>query len=177
MDPLSSVPAQLIQGDRYALLLTFGDYAATDGWSLRLSVAGPSAQVWTSTASGSAHALTLAATETASLAAGGYQWSLRAEKAGGYATTVDRGTLTVLAELATAAPGAVTDYWETLLTAAQAALSAIMAGQGAAMYMVAGRQWQFKSADECLRVIATCERRLAASRRGSAFGSVQVAFV
>ncbi len=166
---LSAIPAQLIQGDRYDLRLTVSDFPASGGWSLRFSVAGQSVDAWVSTPDGDAHALTLPATETALLTPGTYRFALRAEKAGGYATTVTTGTLSVTADLAQAAAGEFADYWEQLKAAAEAALLALMDGGGVQMVTILGRQTMFRSPADCEAVIARCEARLAA-RRGT-FGT------
>ena len=165
VDDLTAIPATITAGDSYGIVLTYSDYPATSGWSLELAVAGRSVSTWTSTDEGDAHRLTLTTAETTALGAGTCSYRIRATD-GTDARTVETGTLVVEADLAELAPGAATSYWETLLTSAQEALTAIMAGQGASMYMIGGRQWMFKSADECLRVIAQCEQRIARQRNG-----------
>lgn len=165
MDDLTAIPATLTAGDSYGLVLSLSDYPATSGWSLDFAIAGASVQTWTSAADGDAHRFTLSTGDTTALTAGTYQWRVRATD-GTNARVVQSGTLVVEADLGDVAPGALTDYWETLLTSAQSALAAVMAGNGAQMYMIAGRQWMFKSADECLRVISMCEKRIASRRHG-----------
>jgi hypothetical protein len=173
---LTSVPDSIVAGDSYVITLALSAYPATAGWSLSFAVAGVSVDSWTSTASGDAHVLTLPSVATAALAVGQYRWALKAIKTG-TVETFDHGTLLVLADVANLAPGEGTSYWETLKAAAEAALLALMGGGAVQSVMVMGRQTMFRSPDDCQRVIALCESRLAASRRGSAFGRVSVGFV
>lgn len=176
MADLTSVPRVITAGDSYTLTLTAADYPATAGWSLSLAIAGPSVDTWTSTASGAAHVIAIPSADTATLGAGLYDYRVRAIKAGGLADTFETGTLTVEADIGAAAPGERTSYWEQLKTAAETALTTIMSGGAVQMVTILGRQTMFRSPQDCLAVIAQCERRLAAERRGSAFGKVSVSF-
>lgn len=166
MPTLSALPSTLLAGDSYTITLTLDGYAASAGWAVTWTVAGPSTGAWVSTASGDAHVLTLSSASTAALDAGDYQTSLKATKAGTVDTLV-RGTLVVEADLATMSAGENVSYWVTLKAAAEGALQQMMAGGGVQMAMILGRQMMFQSADQCLRVIAQCEQRIAMQRSGT----------
>lgn len=177
MDPLTSLPATITAGDRVDLLLTVSDYPATAGWSLTLAVAGPSVDTWTSTASGAAHALTLPVADTALLAAGTYRWSLKATKAGGYATTVATGVLAVTADLTQAAAGEQASWAETTLAVVEAVI-ANTATSEMKMYMIGGRQVMSLSLGELMTLRAQLRADVARERSGGrraqlAFGTAQ----
>lgn len=175
MADLTSVPPVLTAGDSYRLTLSPSDYPATAGWSLSLAVAGVDVKTWSSVASGTSHVLTLSAAETAALGAGTYQYRIRASKIG-TAETIETGTLSVEADIGAAAPGERASYWEQLKTAAQTALTTLMSGGAVQMVTILGRQTMFRSPQDCLNVIAQCERRIAAEKRGAMFGKVSVSF-
>lgn len=166
MADLTSVPRVITAGDSYTLTLTAADYPASSGWSLALAVAGPSVDTWTSTASGEAHVIAIPAADTTSLVAGQYQYRIRATRAG-TADTIETGTLAVAADIGAAAPGERTSYWAELKVAAETALTTLMGGGAVQMVTILGRQTMFRSPDDCLRIIAVCDSRLAAERFGT----------
>lgn len=172
---LTEIPRALTAGDSYTLTLTYPDYPASAGWALALSVAGVSVDSWTSVASGAAHVLTLPAADTATLSAGTYQYRVRATRAG-VVDTLETGKITVEPDIGAAAPGELASYWEQLKTAAETALTTLIAGGAVQMVTILGRQTMFRSPEDCLRVIATCNRMIASDRRGTAFGRVSVRF-
>lgn len=171
---LTAIPATITAGDSYAITLSLTDYPAPT-WALSYDIAGPSVQSWTSTASGDAHLLPLPAADTATLGAGTYQFRVRATRSGDV-VTVQSGVQTVVADLGRAAPGELASYWEQLKTAAETALTTLMAAGGVQMVTILGRQTMFRSPEDCLRVIAMCNRMIASDRRGTAFGRVSVRF-
>lgn len=175
MPTITTLPASLTAGDSYEITLARADYAAPT-WLLTYTVAGPSAVTWTSAAIGTSHGITLSAISTAALEAGDYWYSLKAVS-GDLVKTLETGAVRVFADLSTMPPGGNVSYWQTLKTAAESALQALMDGGGVQMAMVLGRQMMFRSPKECLAVIATCDQRLGALRRRSAFGRVPVEFV
>lgn len=175
MPTLTALPATVQAGDSYAITLSLPDYPATGGWSVTYAIAGGSTALWSSTPSGDRHVLTLSSASTAALEAGLYQYTLKATKTGSV-ETVERGTVTVAADVSALAAGEGVSYWYALKCAAQDALTGIMAGGGVRMTMIMGRQMMFATPADCLKVISYCDQRLAAERRGNAFGRVQVAF-
>lgn len=176
MPTLTAIPTQIQAGDSYDITLSLPSYPAPT-WTLSLAIAGPSVDAWTSTASGTAHLLTLSSTDTAALPAGPYQYRVRAS-ATGQVDTIETGTLDVLADIGAMRDGEGVSYWQTLKTDAEAYLRGILSGQAVQMSMVLSRQTMFRveSAEDCLKLIAYCEQRLARERRGSAFGKVMVTF-
>lgn len=163
MATLTSVPTVITAGDSYTLTLTQSDYPAAAGWSLALAVAGVSVDSWTSVASGAAHVITISASETASLGAGTYQYRVRAVN-GSTVETIETGTLTVEADIGAAAPGERASYWESLKAAAQTALQSLMESGAPQMVTILGRMTQFRSPDDCLKIIAQCDARILAER-------------
>jgi len=172
---LTAVPQTITAGDSYAITLSLSDYPAPT-WALSFALAGADVLTVTSTAAGTAHLLTLTALQTAALGAGLYQYRVRATSAG-TVDTVTTGTLTVAPDVGALVAGEGVSYWQTLKDAAEQALLTLMTGGAMQMVMIQGRQTMFRSPDECRRIIAQCEQRLAAQRRGSAFGRVLVEFV
>jgi hypothetical protein len=172
---LTAVPDTITAGDSYAITLSLSDYPATAGWSLSYALAGAAVLTVTSTASGATHLLTLTAAQTASLGAGLYQYRVRAAQ-GSTVETVTTGTCTVVADIGALAAGEGVSYWQCLKDAAEEALKAMMANGGVQMVMINGRQTMFNTPDRLMKIIATCDQRLAAERRGNAFGRVSVAF-
>lgn len=173
MPTLSAIPSTIQAGDSYVITLSLSDYPAPT-WALSFSLAGVSVLSVSSVASGTSHVLTVSDATTAGLGAGQYQYRVRATRTG-FAETVETGALVVVADVGALTAGAGVSYWATLKAAAETALLELMTGGAVQMAMVGGRQMMFRSPDECRRVIAECDRKLAAERRGSAFGRVSVA--
>jgi hypothetical protein len=160
---LTVLPTTLTAGDSVTLTLTRPDYPASAGWTLTYALAGAAVQQWSSTPSGAAHTITLSSAETAALPAGDYRFALKAT-APGQVHTLATGGVAVLADVAALQPGEAVSYWQQLKEAAEAALLSIMAGGGVQMATIMGRQATFRSPQDCLQVIATCEMRLQAAQ-------------
>ena len=98
-------PVQLVAGDTWKWTRELVDYPASDGWTLHYYFRGPNdaAFDFAATPAGDDHAVTVAATDTQTYTAGGYDWQAFASK-GGERYKVDQGRLTVEANFA--APGA-----------------------------------------------------------------------
>ena len=132
-------PTLIVAGDTVAFTITLSDYAAPT-WDLTWALAGPSGAIEvTATDDDTAHAVALTTTQTAALAAGSYQWRLRATD-GSTVRTVETGVLTVGADVAALRPGEAATYEETQLPIVEAAITAIVSGE-VQSYMIAGRQW------------------------------------
>lgn len=162
MPTLTAVPRTFTAGDTVAVTLTFPDYPAPT-WIGTLALAGASVVSVNSVANGAAHDFTLSATQTAALTAGDYRWRIRLTS-GAVAETVQQGTLTVLADVGALTAGEGVSYWQTLKTAAEAALLTLMEGGAPQQVMIAGRMTMFRSPDDCLSIIAMCESRLQAAQ-------------
>ena len=163
MADLTALPARLLAGDSYTITLTYPDYPASAGWTLRYAVAGVDVKTWESTADGDEHVMTLTAAETAGLIAGTYNYQLRAILDSA-AETIDRGLLAIEADLAALAPGASANYWEGLKRDAETALTALVAGGAVQMVTILGRQTMFRSPQDLMRLIAQCDARITALR-------------
>lgn len=162
--PLDDVPARLIAGDSYALLLEEPDYPATDGWALQLVFNGLIQQTKTSTASGAAHALSLATSDTIALGSGLYRYIVRATKDSA-ARTVREGVTTVSPDPATTPAGDLASWAEKALRAVEAAILGA-ASDEMRMMMIDGRQLQKYSMDELLRLRARLKAEVAAEQGG-----------
>lgn len=129
-------PATLVAGDTLKFTKTLEDYPASASWVLTYTLAN-AAQRYTfaATASGDDHAVTVAATTTATYAPGNYDWRAQVSKAG-EVFTVGAGVMTVQPSFATATDGR---------SSARRALDAIDAymadpsNLSAAEYQIAGR--------------------------------------
>jgi len=161
----TDVPNTITAGDSLSLLLSFADYPATAGWALSFALAGPSVVAVTSTASGASHALTLTAAQTGDLAAGLYQWRLRAALSG-VIETVAKGTTTLVADLGVSVAGAFASYAEQMLAVVRTARAAILAGE-AKMVTINGRMTMFHTLSEVAREEAYWQGRVNAERTGT----------
>lgn len=164
MTPLSDVPAKVIAGDSYALLLDEPDYPATDGWSLRLVLNGQWQLTKDSTPSGTAHAIALSAADSLSLISGRYRWIVRALK-DSTVTTVRDGVLDVDADPATTPAGNLASFAERALAAIEACLLGA-ASDEMRMMMIDGRQLQKFSIDELLRARVRFKAEVASEQGG-----------
>lgn len=138
IERLTSIPATITAGDSVAITLTLADYPASDGWSVSWALAGPSVLTVTSTADDDDHLLDATIAETSALTAGLYQYRVRATLSTA-SYTIEKGTLTVEADLGTASDGDFTAWEETTLAIVEAALAGTIEGE-MKMHMIAGRQ-------------------------------------
>lgn len=173
---LTAIPATITAGDSYSITLSLTEYPASAGWGVSLVLAGPSVATWNSAPFGDAHRITVTTAQTTGLAPGLYQYALRAIRSGAV-ETVERASLTVTADLSALVGGEGTSYWATLKKAAEAALLNLMDGGAVQMVMILGRQTMFRSPDDCLRVIAYCDTKMAPAVSGRVSGSIQTVFV
>lgn len=158
-------PATLVAGDTLKFTKTLADYPASASWVLTYTLAN-AAQRYTfaATASGDDHAVTVAATTTATYAPGNYDWRAQVSKAG-EVFTVGAGVMTVQPSFATATDGR---------SSARKTLDAINAyladsnNLAAASYEIAGRKLSRYSIPDLLQLRSTMEtdvtREQAASR-------------
>lgn len=174
-DRLTAMPATFTAGDTVRLRLTVADASAADGGTLTLALAGASTLTASGVAAGAAWDVTLPASETAALERGTYAWRTRLVE-DGVTRTVGSGVVTITPDLATLAPGEAQSWDEKTLAIVEAALTGTITGE-MRRYMIAGRQVETFSLKELIDLRNQLERRIAAQRRGSAFGKIQVAFV
>jgi len=171
--PLDDVPARLIAGDSYSLLLEEPDYPATDGWALQLVFNGLTQQTKTSSASGAAHAIALATADTLALASGLYRYVVRATRSGAVHTVRD-GVTTVSPDPATTPAGDLASWAEKALIAVEAAILGA-ASDEMRMMMIDGRQLQKYSMDELLRLRTRLKAELTAEQGGFGVSIVMTA--
>lgn len=112
--------------------------------------------------------ITLSTAETGQLAAGTYQWLLRATKLPDV-ETLDAGTLVVLADIAQLAPGDGVLWLEQVVSVLRASITGSLTG-GIASYMIGSRQVQEIPIQQRVRLLAQCEAQLAAARGFGGFG-------
>jgi hypothetical protein len=116
---------------------TFDAYPASAGWALTLYLAGASIASVAGAANGDSWDVTLTPAATGLLAAGAYTWVERVSKAA-EAYDVERGTVTVRPDIATAGPGAFQSWEEKTLVVVEAALSGQLTS-GIVNYQIHGR--------------------------------------
>lgn len=122
MSTLTALPSAIRAGTTVKYQRSLADYPAS-AWTLKLTLAGKSVLTVTAGEDGDTFEVTLTAAETATLAAGRYQWIERIENAGATEKyDVASGSLNVLLNLATAAAGDARSKNEILLEALDAAL-------------------------------------------------------
>lgn len=132
MNALTEMPESFAAGTTVKVTFSFSDYPASDGWALKLSLAGPGVLTVDADASGADHAVTLSAAETAALPAGGYFWSADASKAG-ETYRADSGKVNVEPNLAAAGAGDLQSSNEKLLVAIDAALASRLGTPGCSL--------------------------------------------
>jgi len=132
-------PTTVVAGDTVKYQLSLADYPAGDGWTMTTEIVGSSADLgtFTAVASGDDYLTTIAATTTAGWAAGDYSYqiivTLSSER-----FTVERGTVTVKPDLATASTLDGRTHAKTVLDAIEALLEG-KATKDQASYSIAGR--------------------------------------
>lgn len=179
-------PTAVTAGDTVAWVKSLPGYPASDGWALSYALVNAAArQTITSTAVGADHAVTVAASDSASWAAGRYRWQAVVTK-GGARHTVGTGDITVAPNLMGSTGGL-----DTRTPAAKAldAMDAALAEYGSKAYLqsysIGGRTQSFRSPSEFmafrsklkLEVQQQRDAGLIAQGRAPRGKSVQVRFV
>ncbi len=136
-DPLDELPASFEAGTTVKLRRSHADYPASAGWTLTLYLRGVGTLDAEATESGDDYLVTLAADDTAALAAGTYRWVERVEK-DGEVYTAATGVVSVTLDLAVAEAGDAQTHAERTLALIEAALEGRIP-QGMESYQVAGR--------------------------------------
>lgn len=174
MPTLTAIPSEIQAGDSYAITLSLSDYPAPT-WAVTFSLAGAAVLSITSTASDTAHVLTLTAAQTATLGAGTYRFRVRVSN-GTSVETVETGSLTVLPDIGAMAEGEGVSWAEKTLAVVEAALSNTLADE-MKMYMIAGRQVMTFSPAELMRLRSQLRAEVALQRgRPAAGGTIQTVF-
>lgn len=138
MATLARMPGQFAAGTTLEYSKSLSDYPGSDGWSVKLFLAGVAAPISVDGAwNGSAWAFVIPATTTAPLVPGLYRWFERATKAG-VVKDADAGQVTVSINVATAGAGALLSEDERQLTLINAAIEGRIPS-GLESYQIAGR--------------------------------------
>jgi hypothetical protein len=169
MDPLSALPEVIVAGTTVIYTRALSDYPANAGWVLTLTLAGKGRLSVTAAPSGADHVVTLAASETAALAAGSYRWDERVSKAGATYVVGGPGNVTVLPDLVTAPIGELEDPDEKLLAIVEAALAGRLSSDMEA-FQIAGRAVTKIPAKDLLQIRAQLRSAVARRRSGGKLG-------
>lgn len=180
-----TAPTTFRAGDSVTWTEDLPAYPASSGWVLKykLLFAAGTASAFTATASGDAHAVSLAGTTTAGWAAGAATLVSWVEK-GAERITLAQQAVTIQPDLAVASTFDGRSQAVKGLADAKAALAAYVAGGKAhvAEYDIAGRRMKFRSSKEITDLIdfyereAAGERALAAVLQGGSPGRVYARF-
>lgn len=117
----TSVPDHITSGETIKLDLSYTDFGANDGWSLKFYYAGPVAGYVTATTSAGRFLVTLAAAVTATMDPGNYTWEARVTKAS-EAAVADSGAFVVAPNIARATSGSMLSHAERTLAIIIAAI-------------------------------------------------------
>ena len=132
-------PAAFVAGDTVNVSRSFQGYRSTDGWTLKVYLAG--ARVANATGTPQADGtwlITLSADTTSNLTPGTYQLLERVSNNAGEVYSVSSSTLQVVADPASATPGSLQTHEEKTLSVIEAALSGRL-GADIEHYSIAGR--------------------------------------
>jgi hypothetical protein len=169
MATIYALPAAFNAGDTVVYTKQFPTYPASDGWALTLSIAGPSVQSITGSASGPDWIVTLAASMTALLVSGDYRWIERVSKAGD-TYPAGSGRLYVAPDLSAAGAGDTVSWESTTLAAIKAYLSGSLA-TGIQSYQIAGRAVSSYTLAEITKLQAQLQAVVNRQRSGGAIST------
>ena len=168
MNPLTSVPAQIIAGDSYEIKLGYTDYPSTT-WTGNLLLRGPASASVTATATGTDFLFTLATTDT-NIASGSYAYAVQVSS-GSARHTVAQGYTTVLVNLASATTN--TSHQETMIAAIEAVLEGRI-DDGTDSISINGRSLSYIPLPELRELRAAYYKELAAIKGNPAMTARKV---
>ena len=147
---LTRIPQSITAGDTLAWTDTFGDYPASEGWTLTTEIVGSATDLgsFTASASGDSYVTTIAAATTAGWAAADYSFQ-QFVTLSGERHLVRSGWITVKANLATATTHDGRSHVKTALDAIEAVLES-KATKDQASYSIAGRALSTYSWEELI---------------------------
>lgn len=148
-------PALLYTGDTWAWTRSLPDYSAAASWVLKYTLVNAANRIAiTSTASGSDHAVSVAAATTAGYTAGIYTWQSYVEKAA-ERFTIGSGKVVVKLGLHASTVGSdQRTQAQIALDAATTALATYTASSGlTSEYEIAGRRMKFRSMEEIRQLV------------------------
>ena len=159
----STEPAVVTVGDTLAWTKSLADYPASAGWVLKYRLINAAGKIdILATASGSDHAVNVAAATSASYAAGTYSYQCYVEK-GLERYTVGTGQIVIKPNLAAQIAGFdARGTWAKALDDLRAALATWVANSGHVQeYEIAGRRMRFASSEDIRKRIAIAEKEAA----------------
>lgn len=137
---LRRVPTRIVAGDSLELTLALPSFRASDGGQLVFRLAHDASPLLAvGVPNGDAWDVTIDATDTESIPAGSYQWSVRVTE-GAIVRTVMSGIVTVSADLADGAPSDRLQYLNDQIALVDAAITQLVT-TGAQYTMVGDRQF------------------------------------
>lgn len=158
---MPTMPATIRAGDTLTALWSLPDHPATAGWVARVTLINAAARYQAqAAASGSDHALAVAAATTAAWASGSYAWTIDATLAA-ERTTVAIGTTQILPNLAAAATYDTRSNYRKALDAAELALSTHGARAYLAGIEVEGRKQTFAGPGDFLAFVSRLRAEVA----------------
>lgn len=137
MSELSALPDAFAAGNTVVYRKSFADYPANASWAAALHLRGPSILNVAAAASGADFVFTIAATDTAALTPGRYEWVERVTKSGEVHDAA-AGFAILTRNLATAIAGDTQTYEEKTLAVIEAALTGELT-DNMRSYQIAGR--------------------------------------
>jgi hypothetical protein len=155
-------PTTIIAGDTLRWQIALGDYLATDGWTLNYALRNAMSHYdIVSTASGADHLIEVNASDTATWAPGVYNWTAYVESVS-ERFTVRRGTFTVTADPANPVPQEFRTQAAKAVDDLKTALATFKATGGRVKrYSIAGRDIEFESLGEMMKLLSMWQRELA----------------
>lgn len=171
------LPSSISAGTTIAYRRSVADYPASAGWTLKLSLAGPSVLTVTAVAAGDAYDVTITAVQTAALLPGTYTWLERVENAGPTLKhDVGRGSVTVLPDVAAATAGSLQSWEERTLTVVELAISGQLTS-GMASYQIHGRAVSKIPMEDLLKLRNQLKAAIAARKTGAISQTILTRFV
>lgn len=160
----TELPESFAAGTTVAYRRSHTAYPASDGWALTLYLNGAGAVSAAGVPVGAAFDVTLAAAATAGLPPGAYTWIERVSR-GAEVYDAARGTVLVLANVATSPAGALQSWEERTLTVVQAAIDGQLTS-GMASYQIHGRAVSKIPLADLVRLRAGLQAAIAKKARG-----------
>lgn len=175
----TDIPATLTAGDTWQWTKYVTDYSAADGWTLTYALRGASVVNVTATTDvdGAGFAVTVAATDTASVVAGVYQYLARVTLAG-VVHTVDSGSVVILPNVATATAGTLQSHGEKMIALLKSEIQARIDGTGTGHtgYTIDGRSIEKFSLTELYTLLNRYRAELAREQNGGQLPAIGIRF-
>lgn len=155
-------PAEIVAGDTLRFKISLADYLASDGWTLSYSLRNAANHYdFSGTADGADHLVEVVASDTATWAPGDYQYAGYVAS-GAQRHTVRRGTLKIVGDFSNLVPHEFRSRAAKAVDDLKDALATFKATGGRVRrYSIAGRDVEFESLGEMLKLLSFWERELA----------------